>query len=273
MRAIGIGVGVPFSQPTGLMMDTDAQLYVDAASITDATEKKAINQWFLDVKGLGSTTNNTNFYSKFHAVYMISPTSLAAAIINAVNTGTYDGTAVNSPGFNDDGIDTGGGTAYIDTNYNAVSEAAAINNFSFGWRNSVVDSFTRNPMGSRNVAALYASQVYTTKYSLGIASTFQEVTASAPQVGVGIVTKLAAGAINGYHNYVLIAAGTAATTGFFSGNIYLLGSNSNGAASGLKIGGQKHNFFWMAEGLTANEVEDMTDAVETYSLNVISGGR
>ena len=61
--------------------DPDAVAYFTAASITDVTEKDAVNQLVLDLKGTGSTTNNSDVWTDMLAFYPISPTSLAAAAL------------------------------------------------------------------------------------------------------------------------------------------------------------------------------------------------
>jgi len=86
--SIGLGIGNSVSGKVsgfgggGGGIDPDAQAYITAAGITDPTEQAAVNQLVLDLKGSGSTTNNTDVWSDSYTIYPLSPTSLTAAEYN-----------------------------------------------------------------------------------------------------------------------------------------------------------------------------------------------
>lgn len=97
--------------------DADAAAYFTAASITDATEKDAANQLVLDLKGTGSTTNNSDVWSDMSALYPVSPTSLAAAAFNLKDPTAYEITWVNAPTHSDVGVAFNGTTQYGDMGF------------------------------------------------------------------------------------------------------------------------------------------------------------
>lgn len=53
--------------------DPDAQAFIDAAGITGETQQSALNQLVLDLKGSGSTTNNSNVWSDLITFYPFCP--------------------------------------------------------------------------------------------------------------------------------------------------------------------------------------------------------
>lgn len=85
--------------------DPDALNYFNAASIVDATERNAANTLIKDLKGYG-------LWDLITGLYLISPTSLAAAAVNAKTPGTFNITWVNSPTLTSTGVDFNGTTQY-----------------------------------------------------------------------------------------------------------------------------------------------------------------
>ncbi len=72
----------------GAAFDTDAEALIDAIEITDTlleSEKNLINDFFLNLKGLGSTPNSTNFYSKMAALYLFAGDTASSHKWNGVN--------------------------------------------------------------------------------------------------------------------------------------------------------------------------------------------
>ena len=108
-------------------LDSDAQAYITAAGITNPTEQAAVNQLVLDLKGTGSTTNNTDVWSDSYTIYPLSPTSLAAAAFNLKDP-TQNITWFNSPTHSTSGVSGNGTTMYGDTGINILNDIGS-NNF------------------------------------------------------------------------------------------------------------------------------------------------
>jgi hypothetical protein len=258
----------------GVEIDSDAATYMAAmtGTITPLIEC-AINELFLDLKGLGNTTNSLNIYNKIYAMYPLPPTTLSDGLINAVNPGTYDATAFNSPNYSIQGIDSNT-TGYLDSNFNPVSVGVNKDDFCFGAENATTQGTTFNPMGSRSgFVNNYTTWTYGANYVYGIAAGLSVVSSVPEKTGVGIVSRTASNAVTGYYNAAVEGSDTAASIAFFNGNTQLLGSNNGGSPSAIPPTGKIWTFFFMAQSYNANEVQDMTDSIDNYNAKVIAGGR
>ena len=94
--------------------DPDALAYFTAAGITDTTEKNAVNQLVLDLKGTGSTPNGTDLWTDAVQVLGVSPTSLDASKYNIKNP-AKNLTYFNSPTHAAGGVTFNGTTQYAAT--------------------------------------------------------------------------------------------------------------------------------------------------------------
>lgn len=255
--------------------DPDVAAYITAASIVDTTEIAAIEQLFSDLKGTGSTTNNSNIYSKFHALYPISPTSLAAAAVNAVNPGTYDITWFNSPTHSTSGVVGNGSNKYGDTGVNASTvltsndngATVAINNTNtsngndFGIRSGTTQAFE----------AVVFSNAFRTRIQVASLGD-QMIDSTTPFDNVHTMVRRGSTDAEYYLNGSS-AQTSAITSGTLpNGNIFIMGENLTG--TGLNgATARQYCFFAIHGGLTDNEAQDLYDAITTYNANVIGGGR
>lgn len=105
-------------------LEAETLTYIEDAGITDRGEIAAVNQLVKDLKGTGSTTNNTDVWSDMNAIYPVSPTSLDAAKYNLKDTTSYNITWANSPTHSADGVVGNGSTQYGDTGFNINTDAA-----------------------------------------------------------------------------------------------------------------------------------------------------
>jgi hypothetical protein len=109
----------------GVSYTPEAEAYFAAAGITDTTEKDAVNQLVLDMKGIGSTPSGTDLWTDAAAFYPISPTSLSAAAYNLRDTTSFNMTWANSPTHGSTGVTFDGSTQYGDTGFNPSVETLA----------------------------------------------------------------------------------------------------------------------------------------------------
>lgn len=119
------GIILPTGAAPAPSYDPDAVAYFTAAGITDTTEKDAVNQLVLDLKGTGSTPNSTDLWTDAAAFYPISPTSLSAAAYNLRDTTTLNMTWANSPTHASTGVTFDGLTQYGDTGFNPSTASLA----------------------------------------------------------------------------------------------------------------------------------------------------
>ena len=256
-------------------IDPDAQAYITAGSITDATEIAAINQMFLDLKGTGSTTNNSNIYSKFSALYLMSPTSLAAAAINAVTPSIYDITWYNSPTHSVNGVVGNGSNQYGDTGLNAFADLTS-NNCGITVEINNTDISNSNDMGVRDgTSKAFELSSFSNTYRPRIqTATLGDQMIDSTSPFNNIHTALRRGANDAVYYLNGISAQTNTTTSgtLPNENIFLMAENIVGTgANGLSQ--RRQSFSAIHQGMTDNEAKDLYDAITKYNANVISGGR
>jgi hypothetical protein len=252
--------------------DTDAEAFFTAASITDTTEKNALNQFVIDLKGTGSTPNSTDIWTKLHYLCPVSPTSQAAALYDLKLA--YNGTAINGGMTHATTGVKGVNTKYTDRNFNPYTEADK-NDFCFFFYNRAAITNVYNSMGNSNGNSNYsASTVFGGNVHYDIAGTgasAKYVAASIP-AGLSIVNRTASNAVAHYNENTLLDSSTEVSTAFADNNFFEGCRNSSGSPTGYAVN-QEYGLFGAAQSLTANEIEDLTDANTRYQTNVISGGR
>jgi hypothetical protein len=246
-------------------LDSDAQAYITAAGITDATEQAAVNQLVLDLKGTGSTTNNTDVWSDSYAVYPLSPTSLTAAEYNLKDP-TTNITWFNSPTHATSGITGNGTDAYGDTNWNPTTEGVDINNagltysgeysdvdYALGVYNSVRWFVIRNS-ANRKISYIGASSAAANPID------FNRSISTAVRTS-GTLIKM-------YTNGTQSSSNSASSGGSVvpNANFFLLGYSNSGALSAPFAG--EMDFAAIHKGLTANQAKDLSDAITTYNTAV-----
>ena len=249
-------------------IDPDVTAYIAAASIVDATEIAAVNQLFLDLKGTGSTTNNTNIYSKFYALYPISPTSLAAASINAVNPSVYDITWINPPIFSPTGIKGNGTNIYGSTNFIPNASGASENNFGI-----TLDIATGSgggvDFGSNSYIHLaMLNPTYT--YILG--SLGASVSGTANALGVRTMVRRSANDMEAYLNGSTEGSKNNLGGWSFNSDALYIFCRNNGTNPAF-FSNRRYRFCAIHQGLTSNEAQDFFDAITTFNANVIPAGR
>jgi len=247
-----------------IALENEAIAYIAAAGITDPTEQAAVNQLVLDLKGSGSTTNNTDVWGSSYAIYPLSPTSLAAAEYNLKDP-TQNITWVNSPTHATTGITGNGSNAYGLTGYNPVSLGWDKSNAGLTYSGEYSEAdyplgSLQNPkfFGIRNAAGFKGSYVGSNSTAALAATTARNVaTASRTSTtsnkmfinGVQIVENINS-ELNDLPNV----------------NIMVL-ALANGASPFSPFAGEI-DFAALHTGLTNNQAKDLSDAITTYNTAV-----
>ena len=240
--------------------DPDAQAYITAAGIISETEIAAVGQLFSDLKGTGSTTNNSNIYSKFYALYPISPTSLAAASVNAVNPSTYDITWFNSPTHAANGVTGNGTNMYGSTNFIPSASGASENNFGI-----TLDIATSSgggvDFGSNSYIHLaMVNPTYT--YILG--SLGDSVSGTAYALGVRTMVRRSANDMEAYLNGSTEGSKNNLGNWSFNSDPLYIFCRNNGTNPAF-FSNRRYRFCAIHEGLTSNEAKDLSDSINTYN--------
>ena len=242
--------------------DPDALTYFAVSGITDTTEKDAVNQLVLDLKGTGSTTNNTDVWSDLLAVYPISPTSLDASKYNLKDPSSYKITWFNSPTHASTGVTGDGSTSYGDSGF-ATNLFSA---FSYGYTISTSNMGNLRQIGTNAIIGFYqVSGTNMRLYSGPNANypVFNPNYSGGKKVLTGI--KRAANDKEAYVNGVSTATNTVADAGDGRNTktFYWLARNNGASAGSYTIGEMDFGAFHNA--LTDNQAQDLYDAITTYN--------
>ena len=246
--------------------DPDATAYITAAGIIDPTEQAAVFQLVSDLKGTGSTTNNTDVWTGLDAIYPISPTSLAAAEYNLKDPATYQITWYNSPTHSSAGVALNGSNQYGDTGYAAINglqndHSLGINFSPYsGGNGALMGSRTANSPNLFNSILGYSNRTYYNVNAAVGASRSGGITS-----GHYIVNRDSS-LVTLYKNSIDITRATNTSTGQGVNN-YMIGAyNFDGVPTFLASGTM--NFTHIGASLTANQVTDLYDAITTYNTAV-----
>ena len=248
------------------------------SSTIGATQDAAVLGLVQRLRGVG-TTNGSDLLSsgKISALYPYVPVNNTTA--NSAGMAldlllNFNGSFVNfvSGDFQPNGI-TGGTSKYFNTNYNPVTQADSITDFSFGFDAATSTTATINPMGVRNVNDTYTAAVYAGgNFITGIAESANltrfasaNMPANLNSVNVLSTTKKV------FNAGVEIDSVTRTGTSFFNGNFFCHASNSIGVATGFDS--RRFRGFYIGKGLTNNEQADLYEAWNWFQQNVITGGR
>ena len=253
-------------------IDPDAQAYITAGSITNATEIAAINQMFLDLKGTGSTPNNTDVWNSLHWMNIASATSLAASLNDL--KGGYNLTAYNSPIWANTGIKGNNSNMYLQQSYIASTNGSSLNSNSYGIAVRTAQTGNSSLMGVRsfnggipyNTLHYYVNQRYS-----GNNSYFTGVSASNWPTAVIISNRTSSASYKVWIDNIVNQTISATTNALAGSPMNILSQNNAGTTA--SNGNAEFTAVFEGEGLTDNQIEDLTDAIDTLNANIISGGR
>ena len=261
----GLNFGATSSSAGGGGGDPDAAAYIAAAGITDAAEQAAVNQLVLDLKGTGSTTNNTDVWSDSYTFYPLSPTSLAAAAYNLKDP-TLNITWYNSPTHAITGVSGNGTTMYGDTNWNPTTESVDTDNSGLTYSGDYsAGDYPMGVAGGGRYLALRTNSGNRVSYIGTTAS-------SASYTNGGRVTTSSRTADFTHQIYkdgVFEASNTATSSGGSTAadtSIFILAVSANATPSALFNG--EIDFAAAHKGLSANQAKDLYDAITTYNTAV-----
>ena len=250
---------------TAARIDPDATAYITAAGITDPTEQAAVFQLVSDLKGTGSTTNNTDIWTGLDAIYPTSPTSLSAAEYNLKDPVTYQITWYNSPTHSSAGVAFDGLDQYGDTGY-APTDGLQ-NDHSFGANFSAYSGGNGTLIGARTISPNYYNAI--TQYNSRIYYGLNNASGSSRSGGITpahYIVNRDSSLVTLFRDTVDYGRVTAASTGQSTYTYFLGAQNYNGPASFLGSGTM--NFSHIGASLTANQVTDLYDAITTYNTAV-----
>jgi len=256
--------------------DIDAQAFIDAAGITGETQQSALNQLVLDLKGSGSTTNNTDVWSNIQAVYPFCPTDGSTATRDAYKWNLKDPrdldaafriSWMNDPTAAVSGISGNGSNQYGNTHFNP-SISGTLNNSSIGIYKDNNWNTLSNFYGVRDGGG----QIFGGLYSTATNQHWSDLYNTASGRLQGNISNLST------DKYRIITSRTSSSSHviYENGSNLISSSTSGGSLPNLdfyimqqnNFGGfdnSTYQFFTIGLGLTANQAKDLDDAITTYN--------
>lgn len=213
----------------GSSYDPDAQAYIMAAGVTDATYKDAINQFILDLKA-------ASIWTKFDRLWLFANQDATAALMDI--KALENATPVNAPAFTAGrGYAGNGSTSYLNTNfvpsthgvnYTLNSALMAAEVVSVGAiQGSAIMGMSINGVATTQIFPRFSDGNAYGDVNSNSAGDMAAVNANADGA-LFMVQRTASNAAALYRNNVLLDDTAAASTSLPAVAIFVLGRNSNG---------------------------------------------
>lgn len=238
--------------------DADAQAFITAAGITDNTQKSAINQLVVDLKGY-------SIWTKFKAIYPIIGGSASSHAVNLKTPGTYNMTFATGWTHSSTGM-TPNGATYADTSLN-INTVMSLNSMAFG-----VYSRTNTAGGNKGHGAEtpYTEILERNASNIAYASIndngFTGVTvASSDSRAFFQASRTASNALRIVRN-TTHATSTAATNSKPNLNFYFGAVASPGTF--VRPNDREIAFGYIADGFTQTECDNLYTAVQAYQTTL-----
>jgi len=249
---------------SGVSFDVDAQAFFTAASITDATQKSAVNQLVLDLKA-------ASIWTKMTAVYPFVGASATPHSYNLKNPATFQITWHGTVTHNANGIAGDSSTGYGDTGL-SPSSAMSVNDAHISIYCRTTGTTSSVDMGS----FVGASQMLEIWCRNGDGKTYgmiwstpndQTATTVTDSSGLTVVTRRSSTDMEQYRNSTSLATNTNSRNGSMPNiNIYILGRNANGVLSLPSL--KNHAFASVGTGLTDTDVSNLYTAVQAFQTTL-----
>jgi hypothetical protein len=246
-------------------IDSDAQAFITAASITDSTQQTAINTLVTDLKGYGIWTKMKAIYpfvggsASSHKWNLKDPRDLDAAyrlVFFGGWTHSITGALPN------------GTTGYADTKITPSSSLNGLNHLSYYSRSN---NITAAMMGIQDDSVSPQTQMYieanktTDYYSLCNTSGNNITKSSTSTLGLYLVSRTTSNLLKAYKNGSVEGSNTASSILALSNKpIYLGAFNYWYFTQTIGYGNKEIAFSSVGDGLTDTEAANLYSAVQTY---------
>lgn len=222
---LGLGISMAIGRGGVVPYDSDAVAFFTAASITNATQKSAINQLVLDLKSY-------SLWSLMSAIYPLVGGSDTSHAVNLKSPGTFDITWSGGLTHNSNGVTGNGTNGYGNTGYTPSTHGTANSeHISFYCRTSGTSSTYEMGCigGARTTLSCRDTDTNCYFSSQAAGDTSEAVSAS---TGLYIVNRTASNAINLWRAGTKEVQLTTASTSRPTAAIALFARGAAGAPSG-----------------------------------------
>lgn len=267
MSHFGFGFGIGKAKKAGVISyDADASAFFTAASITDTTQKSAVNQLVLDLKSYV-------IWTKCKAIYPVVGGNASSHAVNLKTPGTFNLTFSTGWTHSSTGMTPNNSTAYADTSFNVSSVFSSINNCGFSFYSRTSLSFSNTPNHgiiptTTNNRMYFAPQ--STFYQIqGTENALYWVTFSnTDRKGFYTSVRTSNTSRKTYKNGNVAGSSTGNDTGgtLPSANFFIGATNNNGTASNFTI--DQLAFSSLHDGLTDTEAANFYTAVQAFQTTL-----
>ncbi len=239
----------------GVAYDTDAQAFFTANStLTDVTQKNAINQFYVDLKSYSLFTLLHSFQFRFLG-------NSTRNSYNGKNPATFQHSFSSGWTFSSTGATPNGTSAYVDSNYN-FKTSSSINSSSFG-----VYFRTNNTTGTQIYGAfglgnlLIQNNLSSGNFVHGDLSTNINSYTASPTTRLLVSSRESSSSHKIYRDGTLLNTNTGVITDFPNVNFYYGARNNNGTPAFYTL--LEETFSFQGDGLTSTQVANLTTCVNT----------
>lgn len=268
--SFSFGFNIDRTKKAGGGYDADASTFFTAASITDTTQKSAVNQLVLDLKSY-------NIWTKMTALYPIVGGSAGSHAVNLKTPGTYNLTFATGWIHASTGMTPNGSSSYADTSFipsvNGTLNSSHISYYSR--TNSASNGQTlsaNNALGTAGGTSMYLKTISAGSF-YGNVDVYPNVLAdyagglNADTRGFYITSRTASNSQKGYKNGGIIGTSTS------SGNrtnrsLFLAATNKDNPVQVTEYGIYQCAFASIGDGLSDTEAANFYTAVQAYQTTL-----
>lgn len=263
MASITFGFNYGRSKKIGVSFDPDAQTFFTAASITDTTQKNAVNQLVLDLKSYG-------VWTKCSAIYPIVGGSASSHAVNLKTPGTFNLTF--STGWTHASTGMTPLSAYANTFLSPLSQLS-LNNTHLSYYSRTNSNGAEVEIGVQSNNGLYYTilELRTSNLSYALINNTITGTVSASDTdsrAFYIGNRTASNVLNLFRNSTKILNSTTTSGALPEGNIYLGAFYSGSSATPSSYSTKQCAFASIGSGLTDTESANFYTAVQAYQTTL-----
>lgn len=261
------GIGVQSFVSAGGGGDADAQAFITAAGITDATQQSAINTLVTDLKGYGIWSKMKAIYpfvggtSSTHKWNLKDPRDLNAAFRLVFSGGwTHSSTGATPNGTN----------GYANT-YLSPSGSLSLNSTHFSYYSRTNNTYSGVMIGTSSTGN--GQSLLALKVDVGVPQEYScihnNATADSPPSrndGLFTATRIASGSFKVFRNSTAYRNSSITSTSLSTTNFYVGARNNNNSA--IQYTGLECAFASIGDGLTDSEAANLYTAVQAYQTSL-----
>ena len=246
--------------------DADATAFFTAASITDTTQKNAVNTFVLSLK-------SANIWSKMKALYPVVGGSASSHAVNLKQPGTFNLNFTTGWTHSSTGATPNGSSAYADTFLIPSSTFSSVNSQGFSFYSRTSLSFTNSPNHgiipvTTNDRMYFAPQATYYQIQGTENASFWVTFTNTDRKGMYTSVRTSATSRKTYKNGSIAGSSTGNDTGGALASLKFYIGAANGASLGTTYTKDELAFSALHDGLSDTEAANFNTAVQAYQTTL-----